>query len=655
MAVIMSTGAVICLYQLSQMRAAHAAVVEQRILGENAVTFTGSQVGVMAATMGYALHPTATARLIATLNRKSGDDALRIMRLHRAAAPAIVDAVVKMAAIADGAMMRHNQQIMAAADAHNDRLVRELVGRRPREIVTYNALDTKLEPMLNTARDIADSRYAAVERQAALTVAISLAAGLLGCVALLIIRARSLSRRIQRVSSSLENVTRESLPQFVGGLASLSEGNLDLRLSHGTSEVLDEGGDEIAVIGSAFNELQSGLSAVADSFNATVAQLRGTVAGVMESSAALNGSTGRSQEALRSCDTIVGRIALDAADVLQAGKVQDAEIESATRAVQELSGAIVQIARGTQVQAQATRDASENVDTVLADVSSIAQSVRGTAEASSTTFEACAEGVAAVLHMAGAIELLQQKAAGLGESMSELEQHSRRIEDFVSVVSEIADRTNLLSLNAAIEAARAGEHGRGFAVVAQEVGKLPESCSSAAESISSGLGSIRERIVRVNGELATANSALSDSTKLTESVQQQFQRASRLSEEVSASMMDVSRRAESIEARLSSVASGMRSIAVGVDENAASCHEVQASATTIAQHMREIASASQTSVERSALMHTNLEQMSGEFISLVTLNDAVVSESKKLAALSGFFSLGAASLLNGTAQHRLMP
>jgi hypothetical protein len=47
--------------------------------------------------------------------------------------------------------------------------------------------------------------------------------------------------------------------------------------------------------------------------------------------------------------------------------------------------------------------------------------------------------------------------------------------------------------------------------------------------------------------------------------------------------------------------------------------------------------------------------MSGEFISLVTLNDAVVSESKKLAALSGFFSLGAASLLNGTAQHRLMP
>jgi methyl-accepting chemotaxis protein len=375
----------------------------------------------------------------------------------------------------------------------------------------------------------------------------------------------------------------------------------------------------------------------------------------MESSAALNGSTGRSQEALRSCDTIVGRIALDAADVLQAGKVQDAEIESATRAVQELSGAIVQIARGTQVQAQATRDASENVDTVLADVSSIAQSVRGTAEASSTTFEACAEGVAAVLHMAGAIELLQQKAAGLGESMSELEQHSRRIEDFVSVVSEIADRTNLLSLNAAIEAARAGEHGRGFAVVAQEVGKLAESCSSAAESISSGLGSIRERIVRVNGELATANSALSDSTKLTESVQQQFQRASRLSEEVSASMMDVSRRAESIEARLSSVASGMRSIAVGVDENAASCHEVQASATTIAQHMREIASASQTSVERSALMHTNLEQMSGEFISLVTLNDAVVSESKKLAALSGFFSLGAASLLNGTAQHRLMP
>lgn len=280
--------------------------------------------------------------------------------------------------------------------------------------------------------------------------------------------------------------------------------------------------------------------------------------------------------------------------------------ESAT-AIEQVERAVSEIADGAGLQANDTQKATENVILIgdmVQDTTSEVESLLVNA----TGMKASGDEASATLIELEQINRRTKEAIDTIYAQTNTTNESAlKIREATTLITSIAEETNLLSLNASIEAARAGEQGRGFAVVASQIQKLAEQSNASArqiEAITDSLIDDSEKAVAIMGEVKEIMMKQDEHVTKTDEIFTEVKNG------IDSSIDGVTRIAEKTrqmdEARIN-VVDVVQSLTAIAEENAASTEETSASVTEVSSTVANISNNTDKMKDVASKLEQNME------------------------------------------------
>ena len=205
--------------------------------------------------------------------------------------------------------------------------------------------------------------------------------------------------------------------------------------------------------------------------------------------------TEKAQEATKEAEAM--RVAAENAKregMLDAAHRLEKVVRVVAEASERLSTKLEESQVGSQEQSTRLSETATAMEEMNHTVVEVARNASVASAVSANTKAKAEEGASIVLEAVHGIQHVQEVSIVLKDNMTQLAGQANSISEIMGVISDIADQTNLLALNAAIEAARAGEHGRGFAVVADEVRKLAEKTMASTIDVGKMVSTIQKSV-----------------------------------------------------------------------------------------------------------------------------------------------------------------
>jgi methyl-accepting chemotaxis protein len=235
------------------------------------------------------------------------------------------------------------------------------------------------------------------------------------------------------------------------------------------------------------------------------------------------------------------------------------ELEGTARSLSDNAGNTTRLAT---VVANASADASDNVQSVASATEELASSVR---EISAQVQESNRIAASAV-----------QQADETDSRINALSQAANRIGDVIKLITSVAEQTNLLALNATIEAARAGEAGRGFAVVAQEVKALASQTAKATDEIGVQIAGMQTATQEAVGSIKLISSTIGKISEITSAI-------SAAIEEQGAATQEISGNIQRTAAGTTQVAGTIAEVSQGANQTGAASSQLLSSAKQLSE------------------------------------------------------------------------